>query len=172
MYTVLSRQLNFNIHYHLKVIYFEKIRIVRIEKSNTNLWFIYAFCSVMYFDFFSIMPNLVFLLSLFKWFWLLGEQVKCRFGFSLLVYGFIFSALFEILVESIGFHYALLLVWYLWYSALSAWILSAIKGEEKGNFRCCWVPFQFSFSVVIFLFSNPVFIFCFQLNFCLAPILV
>ena len=56
----------------------------------------------------------------------------------------------KILVESNRFHYALLLVWYLWYSALSAWILLAIKGEEKGNFRCCWVPFQFSFSVLIF----------------------
>ena len=65
----------------------------------------------------------------------------------LLVYGFIFLALFEILVESNRFHYALLLVWYLWYSALSAWILLAIKGKEKGNFRCCLVPFQFSFSV-------------------------
>ena len=56
----------------------------------------------------------------------------------------------KILVESNRFHYALLLVWYLWYSALSAWILLAIKGKEKGNFRCCLVPFQFSFSVLIY----------------------
>ena len=95
LYVVLSRQLNFNIHYHLKVIYFLlKIRIVQIEKSNKNLWFIYAFHSVMYFNFFSIMPNMMYLLSLFKRFWLLGEQVKWRFGLFAYIW-FYFSTLFE-----------------------------------------------------------------------------
>ena len=124
LYTVLSRQLNFNIHYHLKVIYFLwKIRIVQIEKSNTNLWFIYAFRSVMYFNFFSIMPNLVYLLSLFKQFWLLGEQVNWSLEiWFVCLYMVLSSQLFlKILIESNGFHYALLLLWYLWYSDSAVW---------------------------------------------------
>ena len=56
----------------------------------------------------------------------------------------------KILEESNWFHYALLLVWYSWYNAPSSWILLAIKGKEKGNFRCCLVPFQFSFSMLIY----------------------
>ena len=96
LYTVLSRQLNFKIHYHLKVIYFLwKIRIVQIEKSNTNLAFIYAFRSVKYFNFFSIMPNLVYLLSLFKRFWLLGEQVKWRFGLFACIWFYLLNSFWK-----------------------------------------------------------------------------